>query len=52
MIVVDTEFTSLSFKGGLWQIGAVDLNNPENVSVLFCILSNIRKDFHIIIDVS
>lgn len=30
MIVVDTEFTSLNFKGGLWQIGAVDLDNPEN----------------------
>jgi len=30
MIVVDLEFTSLSFEGGLWQIGAVDLMNPEN----------------------
>jgi len=30
MIVVDTEFTSLSYNGGLWQIGAVDLNNPKN----------------------
>ncbi len=31
MIVVDTEFTSLDFnKGGLWQIGAIDLENPEN----------------------
>lgn len=30
MIVVDTEFTSLNFKGGLWQIGAVDLDNPKN----------------------
>ncbi len=30
MIVVDTEFTSLNFKGGLWQIGAIDLDNPEN----------------------
>ncbi len=32
MIVVDTEFSSLDFnKGGLWQIGAVDLSNSENV---------------------
>jgi len=31
MIVVDTEFTRLDFnKGGLWQIGALDLENPEN----------------------
>lgn len=30
MIVVDTEFTSLNYKGGLWQIGAIDLNNPKN----------------------
>ncbi len=30
MIVVDTEFTSLNFKGGLWQIGALELENPEN----------------------
>lgn len=31
MIVVDTEFTSLDFnRGGLWQIGAVELENPNN----------------------
>lgn len=31
MIVVDTEFTSLDFnRGGIWQIGALDLYNPEN----------------------
>jgi len=31
MIVVDTEFTSLDFNNaGLWQIGAVDLDAPEN----------------------
>jgi len=31
MIVADTEFTRLDFnKGGLWQIGAIELENPEN----------------------
>jgi len=31
MIVVDTEFTSLDFnRGGLWQIGAIDISNPGN----------------------
>ncbi|OGJ13079.1 hypothetical protein A3K82_03500 [Candidatus Pacearchaeota archaeon RBG_19FT_COMBO_34_9] len=31
MIVVDTEFTSFDFnKGGLWQIGALELEKPSN----------------------
>ena len=30
MIVVDTEFTHLNFKGGLWQIGALEFEKPEN----------------------
>jgi len=31
MIVVDTEFTSLDFnRAGLWQIGAVEPEHPEN----------------------
>jgi len=37
MIVVDLEFTEFNFlKSGIWQIGAIELENPENVFLDEC----------------